>query len=74
MALNKPIVTTDMRECRKYESVMIAKSHENFIELVDKALELEKTDPYFELLKKEALENTWEKKAKVFHDEVIKNF
>lgn len=74
MALNKPIVTTDMRECRKYESVMIAKSHDEFIELIDKALKLEKNDPYFELLKKEALENTWEKKAKVFHDEVLKSF
>ena len=74
MALNKPIVTTDMRECRKYKSVMIAKSHDEFIELLDKALKLEKNDPYFELLKKEALENTWEKKAKVFHDEVLKSF
>jgi len=74
MALNKPIVTTDMRECRKYESVMIGKSHDEFIELLDKALKMEKTDPYFQLLKKEALENTWEMKAKVFHDKVLESF
>lgn len=74
MALNKPIVTTDMRECRKYESVMIGKSHDEFIALLDKGLKLEKSDPYFQLLKKEALENTWEMKAKVFHDKVLESF
>lgn len=74
MALGKPIVTTDMRECRKYESVMIGKSHEEFLELIDKALKLDKEDPYFGLLKKEALENTWEMKAKVFHDMVLESF
>lgn len=74
MALNKPIVTTDMRECRKYESVMIGKTPEEFMGLLDKALSMDKKDPYFGLLEKEALENTWERKAKTFHDTVLDSF
>ncbi len=66
MALSKPIVTTNMKECRKYESVFIANNKEEFISLVDKAVELsdKKTDEYYNILKKEALDNTWEEKAK----------
>lgn len=67
MALDKPIVTTAMPECKKYKSVMIANSHEEFISLVDKAVKMNKQDnkDYYELLKKEALENTWDEKANI---------
>lgn len=67
MALGKPIVTTDMNECRKYESVMISKTKQDFIELIDKAINLNSTDDknYFDTLKKEALQNTWKEKANV---------
>ncbi len=67
MAMGKPIVTTAMNECKKYESVMIAKNNDEFVELVDKAITLSSKEnkEYFELLNKEALENTWEAKAKV---------
>ena len=65
MALEKPIVTTAMNECKKYESVMIAENNEEFINLIDKSIELnkDKNNKYFELLNKEALENTWKAKA-----------
>ncbi len=65
MALDKPIVTTAMPECKKYESVMIANNHDEFIELVDKAVKMNREDnnDYYEILKKEALENTWDAKA-----------
>jgi 2-polyprenyl-3-methyl-5-hydroxy-6-metoxy-1,4-benzoquinol methylase len=63
MAMGHPIVTTDMPECRKYKSVLVAKNHDQFIKNLDKAIALKKQDTYFELLKKEALENTWESKA-----------
>ena len=42
MALGTPIVTTDMRECRKYKSILIGKDYEGFIEKVDDALKLRK--------------------------------
>ena len=65
MALDKPIVTTAMPECKKYESVMIANNRNEFMELVDKAVKMNKNNnsDYYSILKKEALENTWSEKA-----------
>jgi len=63
MAMGKPIVTTDMPECRKYESVLIGKTHKEFIDKIDEALKLQNDKDYTELLEKESLENSWEAKA-----------
>ena len=70
MALDKPVVTTAMPECKKYKSVMIANNHEEFINLVDKAVKMNKENSkeYYETLKKEALENTWDAKADLIVD------
>lgn len=70
MALGKTIVTTAMKECKKYQSVMIANDKEEFTQLIDKALILNKehNESYFNLLNKEALENTWEQKALLIID------
>ena len=67
MALEKPIVTTAMNECKKYQSVMIANDKDDFIRLIDQAIVLSEDHNfnYFELLNKEAIENTWEEKAKL---------
>lgn len=64
MALNKPIVTTDLVECRKYDSVIIGKNHDDFIEKIDFALQMKKDQNYINLLDNEALENTWKSKTK----------
>lgn len=66
MALSKPIVTTAMDECKKYKSIYIANTKEEFIENIDNALKLnmENDKEYFDTLKKEALENAWETKAR----------
>ncbi len=63
MALGTPIVTTDLRECRKYGSVLIGKNHEEFIKKLDEALQLKDDQDYLALLDKEAGENTWDKRA-----------
>ncbi len=63
MAMGKPIITTDMPECRKYKSVLIGKDHDEFIAKISEALELAEDETYIELLGKEALENSWEAKA-----------
>ena len=70
MALNTPIVTTDMRECRKYKSVLIGKNHDEFIQKLDEALELRNNKAYLELLDKEAKDNTWASRANLI-DELI---
>lgn len=64
MALGKPIVTTALPECRKYESPLVSDSHEDFINNIKKAAELENSKEYIELLRKEGNQNTWRQKAK----------
>lgn len=66
MAMKKPVVTTDMPECRKYSSVFIGKNDQEFIDYTKRAIELNKDDnsKYFETLEQEALANTWQSKAK----------
>ncbi|MGE7950638.1 glycosyltransferase [Lysinibacillus xylanilyticus] len=63
MAMGKPIVTTNMKECRKYKSVLIAKNSEQFIGQIDRALQLENDKKYLKLIKEEAMINTWKEKA-----------
>ena len=68
MALNKPIVTTDMNECRKYKSVMIGKTHKAFLKTLEIAQENKNDKRYIKLLDKEAKENSWDSKAKLITD------
>ena len=63
MAAGKPSVCTDMIECRNYDAVCIAKTHDEFIEMTDYCIENSKNDELIQRLKKTALENTWEQKA-----------
>lgn len=65
MALHKPIITTAMQECMKYESVMIAHDHKEFIKLLEKAVKMKDDPNYISLLDKEALDNDWSHKAEV---------
>ena len=71
--MGHPIVTTDMRECRKYKSVLIGKNHDDFIVKIDKALNMDKNSEYYNWLEEEALDNTWSKKAETLHQLVKKN-
>lgn len=63
MALHKPIVTTDMNECRKYDSILIGRNHEEFINKLDEAMTLSQNKEYIALLDREARENDWSQKA-----------
>lgn len=73
MALHKPIVTTNMPECRKYKSVMIGHDKEEFIGLIAKAMDMRVDSNYIKLLDKEAKENDWSKKAKAIVDMIKKD-
>ncbi len=73
MNIGVPIVTTDIPECRQYKSVLIANTHEEFISLVTKAFNIAKDDKYFQIMKQEAEENTWETRANVIIDAINKN-
>lgn len=73
MALHKPIVTTAMQECKNYKSVMVANTHEEFIDLLEKASVAAKDSEYISLLDKEAHENDWSNKAKLIIDLLTEN-
>jgi teichuronic acid biosynthesis glycosyltransferase TuaH len=65
MALGIPIVvTSNLDECKKYKSVLIAKNKDEFIFQIKKSLKLKKDDLYLKLLDKEARENSWENRIK----------
>lgn len=73
MALEKPIVTTDINECKNYESCLVSKDYDEFIGNIDKALKLEiDNKEYFNILRREAEENTWDNRAELIK-EAIKN-
>ncbi len=65
MATNVPILTTNMPECRKYKSVVIGENHTDFINKIDSTINLINNADYLKLEMKEAMENTWEKKANI---------
>jgi len=66
MALGTPIVTTDMKECKKYKSVLWTRNAHEFIESIDRALELRHDRHYVEILNEEAKANTWRARAECF--------
>jgi teichuronic acid biosynthesis glycosyltransferase TuaH len=73
MALGKPIITTDLPECRKYRSALVAKSHEEFIELISKALKFSPNDKYFNILEEEAKQNSWDARAEMICKAISKH-
>lgn len=72
MALKKPIVTTNMYECRKYITVLIGEDHQDFIEKLKIAYENKDDQKYLKLLDNEAKENDWSKKATAIVEMLIK--
>ena len=63
MAAGKPVVTTDLLECRKYASCLVASSTEEFLEQLERANHLKSDPGYQEVLKVETLTNSWHQKA-----------
>ena len=63
MALGKPIVTTAMNECMKYETPLIAHDRDEFIKLLDAALAKRDDKEYLAALEREAKENSWDGKT-----------
>ena len=59
MAGGKPIVTTGMKECSKYRSVLVSKSYTEYLDNIRSALTLARDSSYISLLEREAAENTW---------------
>lgn len=73
MALGKPIVTTNMPECRKYKSVLVAKNETEFIKMLGEALKLKGNLRHEALVLKEARENSWSIRVKEIEKYLPKN-
>ena len=63
MALRKPIVSTDIDECRACRSVLIGQTRTDFLRKLEQALTLRGDESYLSLLDAEARANDWSEKA-----------
>ena len=63
MALGKPTVTADLPECRKEPLTLIARSREEFVLLLDRAVELSRDASYGQKLRRAAAASSWGTKA-----------
>ncbi|CEG25511.1 glycosyltransferase [Bacillus sp. B-jedd] len=68
LAVGKPIVTTAIPECLKYNIAFIARDHGHFIKSVEQALAFKDDEVHKSLLREEARKHTWDKKAKSILD------
>lgn len=60
MAGGKPIIASKMPECLKYESVRTYASAEEFCQIIKEYQNMKRDDTYWDVLKKDALDNTWD--------------
>jgi glycosyltransferase involved in cell wall biosynthesis len=70
MAGGRPIVTTDMPECRAYSSVLIAHDAAEYTAMLDEAVSRGRQPSYRQLLDAEARANTWATRADQILDHV----
>ncbi|MBD5524293.1 MAG: methyltransferase domain-containing protein [Lachnospiraceae bacterium] len=74
MAAGKPVVTYALPECKKYASCLCADSQEEFLDKLEMAVSLRKDKKYLELLRQDALNNTWTAIMQKMIEYVKKNY
>ncbi|MDR2395566.1 MAG: glycosyltransferase [Endomicrobium sp.] len=71
MAARKPVVVTkDLVECYGYEGVLVSKNHDDFINNIDRALELGRNENIKNKLFEYASQNTWAKRASIIVEKI----
>ncbi|MBW4437907.1 MAG: polysaccharide pyruvyl transferase CsaB [Pleurocapsa minor GSE-CHR-MK-17-07R] len=68
MAGGKPVVTTDLEECKKYAGVIAAQNYDDYVQKLQYALTLRDDPDYRSQLHNTALDNTWEARAATIVD------
>jgi hypothetical protein len=63
MAGGRPIVTPNLRECRRYPEVLIADGRDEWIARLQEAAALRRDHDYERRLRRAARNNTWERRA-----------
>lgn len=64
MAAGIPVVSCDIAECRKYQSVLCAADADEFMTCLLSAVEKKNDEKYMEMLRRDAEANTWESKCR----------
>lgn len=60
LAMNLPVVSTNIAECRKYKSVLIASDYEDYLKKIKIAIPLKHNSDYQEVIKQEIAINNWD--------------
>lgn len=64
MAGTKPIVTTNLPECRQYACVLAARDQAEYVTMLDEAIGRSRSETCRQLLDTEARNNTWEARVR----------
>jgi hypothetical protein len=64
MAAGRPIVTTDLPECRRYGCVYVARDAAEYLAMLDRAMMCGRSDGHRQLLDVAARQNTWEARVR----------
>ncbi len=72
MAAGKPIVSTDLPECRKYRSVLRARTAAAFAVQLDTAITLGRDPQYRNILAEEARANTWRARFELIEGQLVR--
>ncbi|MBN1168800.1 glycosyltransferase [Candidatus Woesebacteria bacterium] len=64
MAGGKPVVTTNMKECKKYDEVLVSRTYEDFNLNLKKALKIKTDKNFIKRLKNTAIHNSWKDRIK----------
>lgn len=80
-AIGIPVVATAIPECKKYMSVLISETDNDFVENIKKAIYLKHDKDYTKILNTETYNNTWQIRCEVIlsklneiNDSKLKNF
>lgn len=73
MATQVPILTTAMKECKKYKSVIIGEDHDDYIKKIETTIALMDDENYLKSEMEDAKANTWFAKSETIFDLVSNN-
>ena len=63
MACEKPVVTTALPDCKNVPGAMVADSNDQFLHLLDVAIEKTKDQAYLDAIKQVVRQQTWERRV-----------
>ncbi len=68
MACRKPVVTTDLPECRSYEGIFLAKNAPQFVDYLADAMRKRNDEAYLERIAEIARANTWDARVRILDE------